>query len=133
MEVIGKEIAEKEITAWLDVMDIPIEKRSDPDIKDCIDLLIKNICEGNLIFKDSECITQKLKYPLGDATKEIEYDFRYEIGEYRKATNGISVNDAVDYVTSRLSLISVKKYPKSVFEKMKRADYNVASKLTVFF
>lgn len=134
MSVVSKEQATKEVNEWLDRMDIPVDNREKEAVKEFINAIIEFVEKGFLVFNSDETITQILRHPLaGGETKEIVYDFRYEIGEYNKATKGVSAVDAVDYAVARLSLISAAKYPKDVFLKMKRADYNVASKLTVFF
>jgi len=133
--VVSKEVAKSEIDKFLDLMNIPTENRDKDTVKVYINILTKAICDGHLVFNEDETITQILKFPLGDgATKEINYDFRYEIGEYQSKTKGTNAfDDEVEYACARLSLISKPSLPVSVFKKLKREDYLIASKLTVFF
>lgn len=133
-EVVGKEQATAEVNTWLDAMDIAPENRSKEFVKAAIDVLISAVMSGHLTFGEDGTATQKLKFPLGNGnTSQIEYDFRYEIGEYNKLTKGVSLSDEVDWSIARLVLVSKDKLPKALFEKMKRADFFIASKLTVFF
>lgn len=133
-EKVNKEVATKEVNAWLDIMDISKENRETDEVKTFINSLISSVQKGLLFFNDDETVTQKLIHPLNDGQrKEISYDFRYEVGKYNKATKGISSLDSIDWSIARLSLSSVEDLPKAVFEKMKRADFNVAKALTIFF
>jgi hypothetical protein len=135
MGVVAKEVATEEVNGWLDFMDVPKANRTKESVKEFIDIIIGAVEDGILVFNPDQTITQKLKEPMGDGnTKEIVYDFRYEIGDYQKKTKGTDAfADEVEYTTSRLSLVSKAKYPVDVFKKLKRSDYFIASKLTVFF
>lgn len=133
-DLIAKDVAQKEVTEWLDRMDIPAENRERENVRIYIECIVDAIMKGFLIFNPDETVTQKLKSPLGEgATKELHYDFRYEIGEYKKAMKGISIDDEVGWATAKLSLVSADKLPASAFLKLKRSDYGIASKLTIFF
>lgn len=133
-EKVSKEVAQKEVNNWLDLMDITKENRQTPDVVIFVDSLIESVQKGHLVFNDDETVTQILKQPLADGkTKEIKYDFRFEIGEFNKATKGISSMDSVDWSIARLALSSVDKLPKAFFEKLKRTDFNVAKAMTIFF
>lgn len=134
-QVISKEQATKEVNQWLDLMNIPKAKRESEGPKDYINILIEAVMEGTLIFNEDETITHKLKHPLADGnTKELKYDFRWEAGDYQAKTKGTDVfADEIGWQVARLSLASAEKHPTSVFLKLKRQDYFIASKLTVFF
>ena len=134
--VVSKEQAHSEINKWLESMNIPESVKDKDGISTYIDRLVKAVFDGVLIFNDDETITQKLKHKLGDGdTMEINYNFRYEIGEYQTKTKGTNVfDDEVGFRLARLSLISTnKQFTAAVFAKMKREDYAIASALTVFF
>lgn len=133
--MISKEIALIEVTKWMDVMGIPEINREKEHTQSLVAILVKAVCDDILIFNENETLTQILKTPLGDgATKEIVYDFRYEIGDYQTKTKGTNVfDDEVEFRVARLSLISAAKYPTALFKKLKREDYLIASALTVFF
>lgn len=135
MEAVSKDVAYVEVNAWLDRMDVPQDVRDKDGVIQPIAALVKSLSEGNLIFNADETVTQVLKFPLADgATKEIVYDFRYEIGQYNKATKGISPTDEVDWSIARLTLVAAnKQHTKGVFEKMKGPDFKIARNLTVFF
>ncbi len=136
MGVVGKEQAAAEVSKWLDMMNIPEATRGKEQIQVYVSVLEKAVCEGVLIFQEDESITQRLKHNLGDGdTKEINYNFRYDIGEYQAKTKGTNVfEDEVEFRVARLSLISTNKsFVPAVFKKMKREDYFVAAALTVFF
>lgn len=131
---VSKEVATKEIDALLDSLDVPKETREFGTVKPYVDSLINSVMKGRLIINDNETVTQKLIHPLADgATTEIEYDFRFEIGAYNSKTKGTTSDKEIEWIVARLSLLSIKELPTTVFMKMKRADYHVAKALTVFF
>lgn len=134
--VVSKDQATKEVSAWMDRMDVPVANRDRDVVKELIDGLVADTMNGWLMFNDDGTITQKLKFPLADgATKELQHSFRYQIGEFNKATKGISAIDEVDYCMSRLVVINANspKLPRAAFDKMDGADYKVCKKITVFF
>jgi hypothetical protein len=132
MEVVSKEVATKEINSWLDALDYPTKARTDEEVKSWIETICESIQRGDLVFEDEHTIVQKLKHPLADgATREIKYDFRFEVGDYQTKMKNKSPNDAIEWNTAKLSLISSQ--VPAVFLKFKKYDYSVASKLALFF
>src|SRR6478735_5615039 len=103
MSVVSKEVAEKEVNAFLDSMDIPVENRTKDAVKPMIDIIVGAVMSGHLVFNTDGTLTQKLKEKLGagDIT-EIVYDFRFEIGELGKAMKGVSMVDEVEFTVARL-------------------------------
>lgn len=135
MGVVAKEVAIDEVNKFLDRQEFNEEARKEDSAKIQIGILVKSVEDGYVTFNDDETVTQKLQYPLADGdTTELKYDYRFEIGQYRTKTKGTDpYGDPVGYTVARLSLISAKKLPTAVFEKLKAQDYNRARALSVFF
>lgn len=131
-EVIAKDAATAEVNAWLDALDYPTSARSDEQVKEWISSVIESVQRGDISFESEDVVIQKLRHPLADgATKEIRYDFRFEVGDYQAKMKGKSTNDAIEWNVAKLSLISG--HVAAVFLKLRKYDYSVASKLAIFF
>lgn len=130
--MIAKEVATKDVHAWLDSMDVLPEAREKDVVKIFIDQLIDSVSKGYLVINEDKSITQKLRVPLGDgATKEIKYDFRYTVGEYHDKLKVVPELDEIATALAKLSLIS--KQSVEVIRRFDKKDYTVARSLVIFF
>lgn len=131
-EVVSKEVAATEITAWLDALNYPTKARSDEQVIEWIAVVIEAVQKGDISFESEDVMIQNLKFPLGDGnTKSIRYDFRFKVGDYQSAIKGKSPNDAIAWNAARLALISGQ--VSQVFLNMMKYDYSVASAIALFF
>ncbi len=129
--LIEKEAAEKEVREWLKKIRISakvIELRAP-----FIELLAESVSEGLIVLNDDGTVTQLLINKMGDSTKEVKYDPRYEIGKYHANTKDVALDDGTGKVIAILATLSNPTLPKAFFAKMSREDFAVADKLTVFF
>jgi hypothetical protein len=133
MEVVSKEVAENDVSAWLDYIRIRKTQRESEFAKVYINHIIESVMEGLLIINEDKTITQKLLSPIGEGgiTKEIVYNSRFEVGKMIDAMSLVKSNDEASKTIAVLSLLSNK--PVGMFKKLERSDYVIAEKITLFF
>jgi len=131
-DVISKEVAEEEVTKWLDDLDVSQETRDGHFIAPVIKDIVKAVQRGLLVINEDGTVTQTLTTPLaGGATKEIKYSSRYKIGDWHKKVRGIPKDDSIGIMLAKLSLLSGEVV--AVFEKLDNKDYGIATNIAVFF
>lgn len=129
---VAREVAEEEISAWLDYKKVGARKRS--DYADQIDTLINAVADGDLVYDDERhLLRQKLKFPIGeDATiSEFEYMPRLRVGAVHSHLQGVKATDADGRVLAYVAALTGQ--AKGVIKAIDTEDYTVASSIVVFF
>ena len=131
IEKVSKEVAEKDINAWLDYKNVKATKRE--SFKAQIDLLTESIQSGEVEVDDKTfTITQKLNTPIeGLGITELTYKPRLSVGEMRRGATNVKPMDFVGNVVANIATATGK--GMSVIDKMDSADYDVAQAIAVFF
>lgn len=130
--VMDIEVAEAEVSKWLDLLEVSPDTRSNEFISAVIKKITELVSKGLWIFNDDETVTVKILKPLGDGkTTEINYSNRYTIGDWHTRIKNIAADDNTGRVLAKLSMMS--KLPLDVFKKLDNKDYANHSNVAVFF
>jgi hypothetical protein len=134
MNQVSQEIAEKEVTEWLDYKKVFKSVREENDDK--IKLLIEGIMEGVLIFNEDHTITHKLLMPLtndrGEETvKELNYRARINDNVLQSHYKGVSPTDG----DARLHAViaGLTDSMKGIIAKLDSLDKKISVSIAVFF
>jgi hypothetical protein len=133
MEAITREIAEKEVNAWLAWKKVP--QAYIDGSKLYINGMIIAVQEGSMII-DSETkeITHKLKWPIGSgefAITELKYKPRLGVSVIQANIAGISMTDLTGRTLGIIAALCGK--PRTEIAPMDSEDYRAASDVAAFF
>jgi hypothetical protein len=131
MNKIVREVAEAEVTRWLDFKKIGAKKREDH--KDSIDKLIEAVEDGLLTLTDNYEFIQILKFPIGEegAVTELKYKPRINVEAVQLQMQGIKVTDATALIGAYLAALT--NTPKAILKKLDTEDNGIANAIAVFF
>lgn len=131
MSKIAKEVAEKEITDWLDFKKVSEAKRD--TYKDNIETLTNAISEGLLTRSTDNQLVQVLKFEVGEEKKVNELSFkpRLMISEIHTSMKGEKSTDADARVLGYISALTGQ--PKGIIKKLDTEDYAVGQAIALFF
>jgi kynureninase len=124
------EMAEKEVTSWLDHKKINTRIRESK--KDSIDSLIGHFEDGVLVLNEDFTITQSLQFPIGDSLKTITYKPRLSGKDINavKVKNGKGF-DTDAYVMDRICAMTG--VNRELLLNLDTVDRAVCDSLAVFF
>lgn len=127
---IAKEIAQKDVSKWLDFQEISESNRTKHQAS--IDRIVEAVELGNVIINDDNTITQKLKHPLGEAkVSAINFAASLTVGEINtqmnKATEDNAMSVPISYICAATGEL------KGVIVKMNNKDYKVSDSIILFF
>lgn len=132
-ELLAREIAEKEVNAWLEYKRVP-----DAYIKGSqlyINGIIIAVQEGSMIIdKETKEITHKLKWPIGTgdfAINELKYKPRLGVSVIQANIAGIPVSDLTGRTLGIIAALCGK--PRTEIAPMDSEDYRAASDVAAFF
>ncbi|MCE3278020.1 MAG: hypothetical protein K0S44_211 [Bacteroidetes bacterium] len=132
MGAVSRDIAEKEIAAWLDFKNVK-EKRRD-EKKEAINELTDAVEEGAFVIEaDSKVIKYKLLFPIkGDvSTTELLFSPRISAAQIQAAMSGVKSDDIYGMITAYGSVLTGQ--PKNVIKALDTEDYNMVKKVAIFF
>lgn len=132
MGVVSKEVATKEVNAWVEFQGI--EESQKEDLKNTINKLVDAVCNGNITINlDTFVITQKLKFPIGSEVKikELVYQPSITVGDVQKHLKGVDSADRYSNVYAHIAAATGE--PKSVISLLNLKDYNLSDSIIVFF
>lgn len=128
MSAIAKEVAEKEVNAWLDYKKIKPKQRtaSAPMIEE----LVEAVMEGIISIDEKNVIKHKLSYPVDGLYSELTYKPRLTVGESLQSS--VSIGSAFDsMILSTISALTGKGTIE--LQKMDTEDYKISKSIAVFF
>lgn len=130
-EVIVEEVAEKEITGWLDHKKISTAKREAN--KESIETLIGYVRDGVLSITEDKTIIHKLLFPLDkeQPLSELKYKPRINAGAIQRHLQGVKGNDVDGRLTAYAAGIAGQ--PKEIIKALDTEDYSIAMSVAVFF
>lgn len=126
------EVAEKEITSWLDYKKVGERKREAYATQ--VENLIQAIGDGDLIFnEETKELIQKLKFPIGENGTITQFTFspRIDIKKVRLAMSGVGAKDADLRIVAYISAITSQ--TKTIIEMMDSEDATIAQDIAIFF
>lgn len=131
MPKVALEVAEGEVTKWLDFKKISQAKREAN--KESIDTLIGYVCEGVLSITEDSKIVHQLMFPLDKEQKleKLEYKPRIHAGAIQRHLQGVKGNDVDGRLTAYAAGIAGQ--PKEIIKALDTEDYSIAMSVAVFF
>lgn len=131
MPKVALEVAEVEVTKWLDFKKISQAKREAN--KESIDTLIGYVCEGVLSITDDKKIIHELMFPLEKEQPlgKLEYKPRIHAGAIQRHLQGVKGNDVDGRLTAYAAGIAGQ--PKEIIKALDTEDYSIAMSVAVFF
>lgn len=129
---IAREVAEAEVTKWLD------DKRIQPSQREAneeqVKTLIDSFCDGVLVREESSGgLIHNLIWPLeGESTFiSLKYRFRMNDKDLVEPMKGVSPKDGDARMTAYISAVS--NAPKGIIRQLDPVDKRVALAVTIFF
>lgn len=128
---VSKDVAEKEITDWLDYKKVSESRREVQ--KPNIETLINAVCDGILSIKDDKTFVHELLHPFGDneTIAKIEYKPRVNMATISKHIEGVKQGDVDGRLCAIIAALTNK--TKGVIKLMDTEDYSIAQSISVFF
>lgn len=131
--MISREIAEQEVSKWLNLRGTSQKKRE--KFQDNIDNLVDAFEEGVLELNEDGTIVQKLQFPVGEGggVKTLTLKPRLTVGEINtiKQGNKVKAGDGDNTVLAYIAAITEK--PFNLLYKLDISDYNISQNVAVFF
>jgi hypothetical protein len=139
MSKVTQEIAEQEVSGWLDSRKISENERVEKT--DQIKVLVNAVMEGYLIVNEDGTLTQILKFaPISDNApsamaivpiKELKYKSRLSLAQLQAATKGSNANDGYGVIIAIVALLTSQL--KQSIGALDTGDSGVASSIAGFF
>lgn len=132
MDLISKEVAEKEVNAWLDYKKVNAKRRE--FLKGNIENIISGIQDGTfIIHPDTFIIEHKLSMPLGlnGQIKALSYKPRMSVGAIQDNLNGVNKEDTIAVTVCYIMTLSGES--KLILKGLDRDDYQNADSIAAFF
>ena len=129
MAKVTREVAEQEISAWLDKKKVFQSEREKN--KDSYEHLVDAMCEGYLELDDQTFeFTHKLIEPLNE-TPSLKYKARLNDKMLKPHLNGLKPTDAEGRLLAYGAALTTQ--PKAVLEGLDSADKKIMMAILVFF
>jgi len=129
---ISREVAEAEVTAWLDFKKI-FKSQREKD-KDNIEILIEAICEGILVLDpETNCFTLNLMVPVGVdiITTSLTFLARMNDKILKPYMIGLRAGDSIGYLNNYAAALTGA--PKPLIESLDSSDKKIVMAITSFF
>lgn len=132
MKPIAPEVAEAEITAWLDAKKVMEDIRTNN--VSFVETLVSAISEGRLI-RDSEKneLTYKLSFPIGsgEAISELKFKARINDKMVRPYLKGVKGDDSDGRMNATISALTGQ--ARAIIDEIDSVDKKVVMAIAVFF
>lgn len=132
MTKINREVAEGEVTLWLDKKKVFQATRESQ--KEFIDILVEAIVEGVLVLDQSTFkFTHTLLFPIGESEmiKSLVYVSRLNDKMLRPCLNGVKQGDGDERMLAYIAALTDQ--PRGLMANLDSADKKVATAIAVFF
>jgi len=132
MENVSLEIAQKDISSWLDSKRVSEKKRKDNER--VVDTLVSAVMEGNLVWdEEQKLLKQRLQWPVGENEELKHIDFKQRItqGDISARLRNAKSDDAFAVMGVYISAITGQ--PIAILDKLDSSDYSIAQSVAVFF
>lgn len=134
MITVTREIAEQEVSKWLDIKRVKSKKRD--DMSDSIEALIDCFEDGTLRLNDEGELIQSLIFPItnpdGEVTvKELTYAPRVKVRSINNAMKNVKTGDYRGMVCGYIVALTGK--VKGIIDSLDEDDYRVGQTISMFF
>jgi hypothetical protein len=134
MSVISREVAEKEVKAWLDHKKVPQRKRDQKDTQANIEKMIAGFQDGVLTLNPETFeITQTLLFPVGVDIKDEKFVYKSRIpyARVQSELKGIATDDIGKFTPAYIAAITGQ--AKAIIAAMDTEDMAIATAIASFF
>ena len=134
MSKISKEIAEQEVSKWLDFKRVKDSKRE--EMKDSIKSLEDAFLDGVLRLEDDGKLVQTLDFPLtnsdGETTvTELKYVLRLPMKNVNQSLEGLKASDVDGRMLGYVAAYT--NQPRAVIGNVTSDDFKVCQNIILFF
>lgn len=131
MEKVSKEVAGKEIEAWLDYKKVSESKREAS--AESIATLVNAICDGALSKQDDNTLVHELKFPLENemSLTKLEYKPRLAMSAIHTQLQGVKPSDADGRLIAYVAALTGK--AKGIIKGLDTEDYAIGQAVAIFF
>lgn len=127
---IPKDLAEKEVNAWLDFKRVKAKKREENESS--IETLIDGFeCGALSLNPETKELKLKLGFPIGDSQGELVFKPRLKVGEAHKQLQGVSASNVDGRILAYVSALT--NTNSGVIKDMDTEDYTIAQSIAIFF
>lgn len=135
-ELIAREVAEKDVTKWLDMKKVSASLRE--SYRDFIDIMIDAVQDGALKLEDDGKWTHKLIWPIGQGDEgtgkldTLQYHMRINSKMLRPYLNGVKQGDADGRMDAHIAALT--KTAREIIASMDSStDKRIANAIALFF
>lgn len=131
MNKVSKEVAENEVTSWLDFKKVNQKKR---DLyRDNIDTLVDAICDGCLILDENKIFIHKLKFPIGEEEifSELKYKPRAKVSTIQVCLQNVKATDADGRICGYMAALTG--VDRNIIKQQDTEDYEIGRAIVLFF
>lgn len=135
MEKVSFDVAEREVSAWLDSKGVSSRKRELHE--DSIDTLVDAVVDAKLTLDSSSMeFTQILDNPLqGDegenTVTQLKFKSRIKVATVQTQLQSVKKPDALSTINCYVAALTGK--PKAVIQQLDTSDHRIAASIAVFF
>lgn len=134
MNKVAREVAEEEVTSWLDKKKVYESTRE--TYKDSIETLIDAVCAGDLTLGDDFKFTHTLLFPIEGENKEIffkelVYVPRLNDKQLKPKLNGVKSGDADGRLNALVAALTSK--TREEISNLDTADKKISMAIGIFF
>lgn len=131
MGSVSREVAEKDVIAWLDFKKVNAKKRE--NYRDNIDTLIDAIVDGALILEDDKTFTHKLKFPIGEeeTVSVLKYKPRVKVSTVQVCLQNVKATDADGRICGYMAALTG--VDRNIIKQQDTEDYEIGRAIVLFF
>lgn len=128
---ITREVAQAEITKWLDHKRVNASKRK--AYRESIKVLVNGIEDGCLVLTEDFTFKQTLKFPTEGKIPVTELIFkpRIRVSVVHQEMTGVKPNDADGRLCAIISALTDK--AKGIIKSLDTEDYSIGQSIAIFF
>lgn len=132
MNKVARELAETEVTKWLDTKKVFESVRE--TYKESVDLLIEAMQNGVLVYNESDnSFTHELLHPLNNEqpVTELKYKGRLNDNDVRPYLKGVAAGDGDARLVSTIAALTGK--AKGIISALDTSDRKITNAIATFF
>lgn len=132
MELVGKEVAEKEVNGWLDFKKIDQSKRN--ALEKVIERMVDLVMDGTFVIEpETFSIKHTLKFPIGQnpGIKVLTFKPRIPVSTLQDYLSGVKPGDGIAVTLAYIAALT--DTAKGILKGMDPEDYRNADLVAVFF
>jgi hypothetical protein len=134
MGTVAREVAEKEFDRWFESKKLPNTRREGKDAESIVNEIVNAIEEGYLVVSDENEMIYSLKFPVGNADKQIDkltFVNRISAGTLQAKTNYVKSDDQQGRSIATIAALTGE--VGGTIRALDSVDFGLAMSITVFY